>query len=716
MTPILRKLVCIALLICMVTILTPTTTANAKEQSDPITPGLGYTFLETDRQRVLYKRIAECFVNCTGTADISDLEFQQEADLLDINLAYSMVRSDFPECFWVGSYYVYDLEQIDIPYELTPFVPLDPFSSEMLSAQVLFQKRVNAIIAGIPSDAISDKEKAVYLYRYVQNHCMHYSESCQSAYGPLVLGGGTSGGYIYAYSCLLKTAGIASMVITGKTSDSSNCVWILAKLDGQYYYVESLYYDSFLSKDDLTEYIPDSDFSILQSIETGKTIDFSEIDGNPLPSNYGYAQASDNTKANEIISRFVAEKQSDGTINDFHCIVLFNGSDWDGWICKTIPEIAGLLGFGDSYQYSARPYSYTDNAEKSYWVSIFGYPGASDTFSVSDILLNHSSVAFTNELQSIQLEADVLPLYAQNTNITYVSSDPSVAKVEANTGIITPVSNGSAIISVIAEDNGLTRQCAVTVNLNDTHTHTTPLRKVAALPASCETNGHTTYYVCDACWQWFSSSDGRSEFLNRSDIILPALGHIYGEWGAATDEVHSRVCTRTGCSGFNMVDQAEHIDSNNDGACDVCGYGAQSPTTPSVTEPNQTTPTQTPTTPTTTPPTQQTTPPDTTDPSETATPSSPSNPTESTTPSVPASQPTIPSDPTENVSSSNPSNPSVESIPGTSSTPAGITSSGNPEPGNDDHPNSTWIIYVALLLGVAGIISYLIYKRKVKSS
>lgn len=715
MTPILRKLTYIALVICMITLLVPTTTVNAKEQSDPITPGLGYSFLKSDRQRIAYMRIAEALLNSTMIVDISDIS-QTGEDLQDIDLAISIAMSDFSECFWAGSGYSCDSEHVYLRSLITTnFV--DPYSIEMISAQEQFREIVNQIVTNIPSDVTSDKEIAAYLWEYIRDHCKYgYSNAHQTAYGALVLGEAVCAGFAHAYSCLLKVAGIESMVISGFNSGGRHA-WNLVKLDGQYYYADCLNAAMFMSLDKYQEdFTLDPCFDIIPPLQSGTTIVFTELDGNPFPSNYGYAQASDNTKANEILSRFVAEKQSDGTINDFHCIILFSGNDWDGWVRKTVPEIANLLGFDDSYQYLAYPHSYTDNVENSYWVSIWSNSGVSDEFPVSDILLNHSSLLFTNELQSVQLEADVLPLYAQNTNITYVSSNSSVANVDANTGIITPVGNGSATISAIAENNGLTRYCEVTVNLHDTHTHIVPLRKVATLPATCKINGHATYYVCDACWQWFADENGAQPIKNKAAYLFPATGHNFPDNWSADEYGHHKQCSL--CAVGQYSDGSiyeEHSDSNNDGACDICNYGAQSTTTPSPTKPNQTTPTQKPTTPTTTPPTQQTSPSDTTDPSETTTPSNPTNPTDSTVPSVPTSQPTIPSDPTENTSSSDPSNPSVESAPETSATPSGTTTSENPEPGNDDHPNSTWIIYVALLLGVGGIISYLIYKRKVKS-
>lgn len=61
------------------------------------------------------------------------------------------------------------------------------------------------------------------------------------------------------------------------------------------------------------------------------------------------------------------------------------------------------------------------------------------------------------------LTATVLPAYATNKNVTWVSSDTSVATVE--NGVVTAVGKGTATITVTTEDGGYTATCEVTVKL-----------------------------------------------------------------------------------------------------------------------------------------------------------------------------------------------------------------------------------------------------------
>ena len=63
----------------------------------------------------------------------------------------------------------------------------------------------------------------------------------------------------------------------------------------------------------------------------------------------------------------------------------------------------------------------------------------------------------------ITLKAEVLPSSANNTNVTWTSSQTAVAKVVATTGVLTTVSAGTAILTVKTSEGGFTDNCTVTV-------------------------------------------------------------------------------------------------------------------------------------------------------------------------------------------------------------------------------------------------------------
>ncbi len=79
---------------------------------------------------------------------------------------------------------------------------------------------------------------------------------------------------------------------------------------------------------------------------------------------------------------------------------------------------------------------------------------------VTDIAIDKTSISlFVDETET--LLATLLPTNATNKNVTWSSSDTSVATV--SNGKVTAVSSGTAIITVKTEDGGKTAQCSVTV-------------------------------------------------------------------------------------------------------------------------------------------------------------------------------------------------------------------------------------------------------------
>lgn len=83
-----------------------------------------------------------------------------------------------------------------------------------------------------------------------------------------------------------------------------------------------------------------------------------------------------------------------------------------------------------------------------------------ETIAVTSVSLNTTSLSL-NVGDTTTLTATVLPSNATNTDITWSSSENSVATVD--NGIITAISAGTATITVTTEDGNYTADCIVTV-------------------------------------------------------------------------------------------------------------------------------------------------------------------------------------------------------------------------------------------------------------
>lgn len=70
------------------------------------------------------------------------------------------------------------------------------------------------------------------------------------------------------------------------------------------------------------------------------------------------------------------------------------------------------------------------------------------------------------------------------------------------------------------------------------HTITTA---VEATEATCDTEGNIAYWICE-CGKWFSDENGETEINDQSSVIIPAVGHAYGEWSKYNSSKHVRIC------------------------------------------------------------------------------------------------------------------------------------------------------------------------------
>ncbi|HQK38068.1 MAG TPA: Ig-like domain-containing protein, partial [Bacteroidales bacterium] len=94
-------------------------------------------------------------------------------------------------------------------------------------------------------------------------------------------------------------------------------------------------------------------------------------------------------------------------------------------------------------------------------VNLARYEGSSTTVPVTGVTVNPTSLSLTVG-QTGQLTATVQPADATNKNVSWSSSNTSVATVNSS-GLVTAIAAGNATITVTTQDGGKTASCAVTV-------------------------------------------------------------------------------------------------------------------------------------------------------------------------------------------------------------------------------------------------------------
>jgi uncharacterized protein YjdB len=152
-----------------------------------------------------------------------------------------------------------------------------------------------------------------------------------------------------------------------------------------------------------------------------------------------------------------------------------------------------------------------------------------------------------------QLTATVSPSTASNQNVTWSSSNTSVATV-SNTGLVTAVAAGSATITVRTSDGGYTATCSVTVNAPEPNPYLFTFKSgsetILATTSATDIFAIGSDYVTS---KPFNPSGGNWSIANS------ALNSPYGEWVSLeisfkkTLTVTKIVINADGANGYGLV-------------------------------------------------------------------------------------------------------------------------------------------------------------------
>ena len=103
-------------------------------------------------------------------------------------------------------------------------------------------------------------------------------------------------------------------------------------------------------------------------------------------------------------------------------------------------------------------------------------------------------------------------------------------------------------------------------------THTTHvLTLVDQVDATCETEGKAAYYVCSGCSLLFKDASGSVE-VTESELVIPALGHDWGEWVETTPATE----TEKGMETRTCQRDASHVETKDIPAKGSSSSGAAS--------------------------------------------------------------------------------------------------------------------------------------------
>lgn len=182
------------------------------------------------------------------------LEHKKEirVDTLDIAVldkAYKSVCADYGNLFWVSGYVYtqYTRGEELVGLDFAPQYTMTRGERERFEAQI--DEKVQRIIAEVPAGA-SDYEKAKYIFDYLASR-VDYDASVaenQNIISVFLYGKTVCQGYANATQYLLWKVGIQSAVVTGEANGEPHA-WNLARLDGEYYYIDTTWGNSDYGED-----------------------------------------------------------------------------------------------------------------------------------------------------------------------------------------------------------------------------------------------------------------------------------------------------------------------------------------------------------------------------------------------------------------------------------------------------------------------------------
>ena len=200
--------------------------------------------------------------------------------------------------------YILGVTSFSYDYENLLFTVNYVYDKETIKAkQEEISRSADKIISETINDSMSDEEKRLALYSYLEENCEYDNEALEeaekngftktndnkfedsfNAYGILVNKKGVCQSYAYAYKLLCSNAGLDCIVITGNLNGNLPHAWNAVNIDGKWYQTDTtnngkttgipyFLYNSDTDTAEMTGFISDKEFELDASLSQYETDD-----------------------------------------------------------------------------------------------------------------------------------------------------------------------------------------------------------------------------------------------------------------------------------------------------------------------------------------------------------------------------------------------------------------------------------------------------------
>ncbi len=203
----------------------------------------GYSCL-SEAEQIWYRDIERILGEYKESENLSEEGLAAGLDESHIDRIFQYVMGDHPELFYVEGYsytkYMLGEELISIDFSGTYSIDLDA----ALERGEEIKKAADEILAGVDKDA-TDYEKIKYVYETLirQTDYSLDAPDDQNLYSVFVNHLSVCQGYAKATQYLANRLGVECTLVLGRVDTGEGHAWNLARIDGEYYYIDTTWGD-----------------------------------------------------------------------------------------------------------------------------------------------------------------------------------------------------------------------------------------------------------------------------------------------------------------------------------------------------------------------------------------------------------------------------------------------------------------------------------------
>ena len=204
----------------------------------------------SESQREIYRKISQAVIDMqSGKISLGACTYP------DLALAYTAVKSDHPEYFWMPSGYIYELTggqmYVAFDYKQNGYQMSYHYTKEERGYLVERLREVLTEAAAVLTPGMSEYQRELALHDWLAAR-MTYDQNTAGGskkhpaaftVASLVDGNAVCEGYSRAFQLLLYFAGVENTLATGQIGKTGH-MWNLVKVDGAWYHADATWNDS----------------------------------------------------------------------------------------------------------------------------------------------------------------------------------------------------------------------------------------------------------------------------------------------------------------------------------------------------------------------------------------------------------------------------------------------------------------------------------------